>query len=88
MCFKKKKKKKKKKHPYRFSPWYFCHEPKPRDYYKNAPTEALHSLTLVSRISESSVDFVMLLNCLQFETLQMSFWMKMFIFSSIYSDCP
>ena len=52
------------------------------------PTEALHSLTLVSRISESSVVFVMLLNCLQFETLQMSFWMKMFIFSSIYSDCP
>ena len=30
-----------KNHPYKFSPWCYSPGPKPRDYYKNAPTEAV-----------------------------------------------
>ena len=30
-----------KKHPYKFDPWCYIPGPKPRDYYKNAPTEAV-----------------------------------------------
>ena len=29
-----------KKHPYKFDPWCYIPGPKPRNYYKNAPTEA------------------------------------------------
>ena len=30
-----------KNHPYKFRPWCYSPGPKPRDYYKNAPTEAV-----------------------------------------------
>ena len=30
-----------KNHPYKFDPWCYIPGPKPRDYYKNAPTEAV-----------------------------------------------
>ena len=30
-----------KKYPYKFNPWCYIPGPKPRDYYKNMPTEAV-----------------------------------------------